>query len=538
MADLVEQVFNLIERQNPLIAVESPLQERGRFLNSIALYCARKNINCYIWMQSDDKLYQLKIENKYLDLELVSEYKGIAFKTVREDYFEILRFWKKTSLEGILILEGIFPWLAQATKDADFFLTGEWIRSALLNLNLYNRQSNKTVLLLGANATLSSDIAAVIPSITQELPTVEEISVAIAQMLENSKAQIDDVANAGVGMYLADIETGIRSVVNNFHSTVELAEQLSAYKIKLFKRVYNIEFVNPSEIAVGGLELMQLAFKKYKRLMTPLAKSYKLRLPKGVLLVGPPGTGKSYSAKACSQILGFPLIILEWSSFRSYGNEAEYKLTKLLSLVERLNRVILYLDDFDKGFAGDDDLSRRLSGILLTWMQERTSSVIVLASVNNLEYLPPELTRAGRFDDIFKVDLPNNGERYEIFKIHLGRFDPRFKYGDVYTKSEWRRLLKETHRCVGAEIQNIVERAAANTFFCLYPEDVFLASNNQTSLEIRLDSLLEARLHINPLAIREADKVERMRNKASLQGLPSSPVDDSVYSNGNVNIFS
>jgi SpoVK/Ycf46/Vps4 family AAA+-type ATPase len=173
-------------------------------------------------------------------------------------------------------------------------------------------------------------------------------------------------------------------------------------------------------------------------------------------------------------------------------------------------------------------------------MQERTSNVLIIASANNLELLPPELTRCGRFDDIFKVDLPNNGERHEIFKIHLARFDERFRNGgNAYSEEEWRRLLKETYRCVGAEIGAIVEKAAASTF-C----QMFEGSRNDylysqlPALEITVAALLEARRNINPLAIREADKVEKMRNRASLQGLPSSMVDDSVYSHGNINIFS
>ncbi|MBE9036596.1 ATP-binding protein [aff. Roholtiella sp. LEGE 12411] len=536
MADLVSQLFNLIKLQQTLIAVESPLQERLRFLSSLSKESAKENINCYLWILEDDQIYQLQIDGQNLNLEQVKEYKTNSFKAGREDYFQILRFWKTTPLQGILILEGIFPWISQSTGDPDFFLTCEWIKSALINLKFYNRNSNKIALLLGANASLSSDIAALIPTITQELPTVVEINTYLPAILppNQNQSQINDIANAAVGMYLTDIETGVQTALVN--NNIEMAS-FSAYKIDLLRRVYSIEFLQPPELAVGGLSLMQETFKKYKRLLTPTAKTYNLRLPKGVLLVGPPGTGKSYSAKACSQILGFPLIILEWSNFRSYGNEAEYKLKKLLGLVDRINRVILYLDDFDKGFAGDDDLSRRLAGMLLTWMQERCSEAVVIASANNLDYLPPELTRAGRFDDIFKVDLPNNGERHEIFKIHLGRFDQRFLNGDIFTREEWRRLLKETHRCVGAEIQNIVERAAANTFYAMFPTDVPLI-NQPPVLEITLSSLLEARQNINPLAIREADKVERMRNKASLQGLPSSPVDDSVYSNGNINIFS
>ncbi|MBW4617202.1 MAG: ATP-binding protein [Desmonostoc vinosum HA7617-LM4] len=538
--EVVNQIFSLIELHNRLIAVEVPLQERLRLLKNLALNCTQKNINCYLWTLEDDQLHQLQVNEHDLTLRGVPQYQAIA-KTRREHYFEILKFWKTTDLQGILILEGIFPWLGTETTDPDFFLTSEWIKSALINLKLYNHNSNKTAILLGTNATVSSDIAPEVPIVTQQLPSLEEITLHLASSLEIEPAQLNTIASAAVGMYLADITYALAIALtqnngSNF-SAQNIALSVFNYKIELIKRTYSIEFMQPGAIALGGLELMQERFVQYRRLLTPVAKSYNLKLPKGILLVGPPGTGKSYSAKACSQILGFPLMVLEWGSFRSYGHEAEHKLKKLLALVDRINRVILYLDDFDKGFAGDDDLSKRLAGMLLTWMQERTSEVLVMASANRMEWLPPEMTRSGRFDDIYKVDLPNNGERHSIFKIHLSRFDKRFVDGDPFTTTEWRRLLKETNRCVGAEIQSLVERAAAAIFYQMSTEDI----HDQSSLpplEFTLSALLEARQTINPLAIREADKIESMRNKASLQGLPSSPVDSSIYSTGDVNIFS
>ncbi|MHC5747757.1 MAG: AAA family ATPase [Nostoc sp.] len=536
--ELIKQIFRLIKLNNKLIAVESPLQERVRLLINLASECQQYNINCYLWTLEDDALHQLSTNEEGLSLQRVDQYQAIA-KSRREHYFEILRFWKTTDLQGILILEGIFPWLGEATTDPDFFLTSEWIKSALINLKLYNHSCNKTAILLGSNATVSSDIAPEVPTIVQQLPAIEEISSYLSQVLPDySRSDIHATANASIGMYLADIDYGIRQAsAPGEIKPDELVEKLSAYKIELFKRIYNIQFLQPPSTSIGGLELMQQAFKTYKRLLSSLAKAYNLRLPKGILLIGPPGTGKSYSAKASSAQLGLPLISVEWGSFRSYGNLAEYKLKSLLALVDRINRVILYLDDFDKGFAGDDDLSKRLAGMLLTWMQERTSEVLIIASANNIQWLPPELTRSGRFDEIFKVDLPNYGERHEIFKIHLAKFDPRFRdQGDGYSEEEWKRLLKATQRCVGAEIQAIVERAAVFSFCQMFGDDVAPASE-LPSLEITLSALLAARQSMNPLAIREADRVESMRNIAALHGLPSSPIDSSIYSLGNVDIF-
>ncbi|HEY9801980.1 MAG TPA: ATP-binding protein, partial [Leptolyngbyaceae cyanobacterium] len=301
--ELIEQIFGLIKLNNKLIAVESPLQERRRLLTNLANECKHLDINCYLWTLEDDQLHQLSDESG-LTLHPIDSYQAIA-KNKREHHFEILRFWKTTSLQGILILEGIFPWLGESNTDPDFFLTSEWIKSALINLKLYNHNEEKTAILLGPNATLSSDIAPEIPTVVQHLPTIEEIKTHLPQVLPDYSApEIHATAIAGVGMYLADIDYGIRQALATEITPDELVSKLSAYKIELFKRIYNIQFLQPPSTPIGGLELIQEAFKTYKRLLTTLAKAYNLRLPKGVLLIGPPGTGKSYSAKACSAQLG------------------------------------------------------------------------------------------------------------------------------------------------------------------------------------------------------------------------------------------
>lgn len=343
-----------------------------------------------------------------------------------------------------------------------------------------------------------------------------------------------------MGLYISDIISCLKKIKKScsVSNSEEVGKLLLQQKVQLLNRLYNIEFLPPPKVQLGGLELMQESFKKFKRLLSPRAKQYNLRVPKGIMLVGPPGTGKSHSAKACSQNMGIPLIMVDWGNFRSFGNQAEIKLKRLLHLVDRLNQIILYFDDFDKGFAGDDDLARRLAGQLLTWMQERTSDAIVIASVNRMEWLPPELTRAGRFDYLYKVDLPNNGERHTIFKLHAARFDKRFHNdGDPWDEEQWRRILKATNRCVGAEIQTIVERAAATIFCDTVAEDTY-ANKDIPPLELTIEAILEERRQINPLAIREADRVESIRNKADQQALPSSPFDESKFAVGNIDIFS
>ena len=543
---LINDILNLIKiKKSPLVAVESPLQERSRFLINIATQASKDNQQCYLWSLDDDALIELEIDaNQNLLKTATEDYIPITDKKQFENYFHILKYWRNCSKTGIIIVEGLFPWIANTNHEAtEFFLVSEWIKAALININLDNRNTGKTMLLLGANAELSPEIAAEIPVVSQELPTHGEIGDRIK--FEIPGLNSDDysrIASAVMGLHIADINQCLAVTKSEVGIANPQAVEKSLFeqKIEMLNRLYSIEFVPPAKMTLGGYELMQETFRKYRRIATPLARAYKLSLPKGVLLVGPPGTGKSHSAKACSQILGVPLIIVDWGNFRSYGNMAERKLKNLLALADRISQVILYFDDFDKGFAGGDDLAMRLAGKLLTWMQERTSQVLVFASVNRMETLPPELTRSGRFDDIFQCDLPNNGERHIIFKIHLARFDARFRdrSESPYSKEEWRRIIKATNRCVGAEIQAIVENAARNTFCEMYPEESLNTYDSLPPLTITIDSILKAREMMNPLAIREADRVEAMRNRAAMQALPSSPIDKSEFALGNVSIYS
>ncbi|MDV2992490.1 MAG: ATP-dependent zinc metalloprotease FtsH [Chroococcidiopsis sp. SAG 2025] len=551
-------IFHALEEHiinnSPLVACESPFQERLRFFLGAAQICHKLGKNCYLWNLGESAVKKISISVEgNLATQNFDGYQPIITGQKREEYANVFYFWQTQLENGILVVENIYPWLQSenVAKHTDFLLMSEWLKSSLLNLKLYNDRARKTLVLLGDSASLSKDIVGEIPTISHELPEIDEIISVLRHSqffpVSLEKKDWSEIARAGIGLYASDIIRGLASLNKEFNleltaSTREqivkqATKQLLEYKIDLLNKLYNVEFVPPPKVKLGGLELMQEAFQKFKVLLSPAARQYNLKVPKGVMFVGPPGTGKSHAAKVCAQIMGVPLVLVDWGNFRSEGDRAEVKLQKLLKLADRLNQIVVYFDDLDKGFAGDDDLSRRLAGQLLTWMQERTSDVVVIASVNRMEWLPPELTRAGRFDYIYKVDLPNNGERHAIFKLHAARFDCRFRNGgDPFTEAEWRRLLKATNRCVGAEIQTIVERAAATTFYEMLASGE-INQNCQPQLELTVEALLSERKQMNPLAIREADRVESMRNKADIQGLPSSPTDDSIYANGNVEIF-
>jgi SpoVK/Ycf46/Vps4 family AAA+-type ATPase len=153
--------------------------------------------------------------------------------------------------------------------------------------------------------------------------------------------------------------------------------------------------------------------------------------PKGILLLGIQGCGKSLAAKAAASALGIPLLRLDFGSlYNKYHGETERNLRDALATAEVLSPCVLWLDEIEKGIAtegSDSGTSRRVLGTLLTWMAERRSKVLIVATANNIEALPGELIRKGRFDEIFFVDLPSDQQREQIFEIHLARrgLDPK-----------------------------------------------------------------------------------------------------------------
>jgi SpoVK/Ycf46/Vps4 family AAA+-type ATPase len=183
---------------------------------------------------------------------------------------------------------------------------------------------------------------------------------------------------------------------------------------------------------------------------------------------------------------------------------------------------VLYFDEFDKLFAassesGEDSNSRQILGTLLTWLQEKTSATFVVATLNRLDALPPELTRVGRFDEIFYVGFPQAIERKEILMMHLARFDEHYRNNDPLTEKEWRIILNKTLNCTGAELAQMVEKAARALF------------HQGREMRIGLLELLEQREMMVPLYTRDTDRILAIENRAKYICQPASSLDISEF---------
>ena len=249
---------------------------------------------------------------------------------------------------------------------------------------------------------------------------------------------------------------------------------------------------------IGGLEILKEWFvrkaKVYKNM--DKAKKYGVDMPKGVLIAGVPGCGKSLNAKAAANLFEVPLLRLDMGRLMGkYVGESEGNLRNAIALAEAISPCVLWIDELEKAFAGiggsggGAEVTTRLFGNFLTWMQEKESPTFVVATANDITKLPPELLRKGRFDEIFYVGLPNAIEREKIFQIHIQK-----RRSQDLKNINIKELVAKTEGFSGADIEGVIKDAVESAFaddkIAIQTQDILDAIRNTHSLsEIMKDAL-------------------------------------------------
>lgn len=219
---------------------------------------------------------------------------------------------------------------------------------------------------------------------------------------------------------------------------------------------------------IGGLNNLKKWIGNKAKVLNDIkrAQDFGVDLPKGVLIAGVPGCGKSLNAKASAKLMGVPLLKLDMGRLMGkYVGESEKNMRMAIALAEAISPCVLWVDELEKAFAGIGgaggaaEVTTRLFGQFLTWMQEKTSAVFVVATANDVMKLPPELMRKGRFDEIFYVQLPKETERKKIFEIHIGKRRPQ----DL-EKIDLDRLVSKTEGYSGADIEGVVKEGIEDAF--------------------------------------------------------------------------
>ncbi|HEY3780149.1 MAG TPA: AAA family ATPase [Fimbriimonadaceae bacterium] len=265
---------------------------------------------------------------------------------------------------------------------------------------------------------------------------------------------------------------------------------------------------------VGGMELLKEWLDKRTRSFSNEARHFGIPAPKGILLIGVQGCGKSLIAKAVAAHWSLPMLRLDIGRiFGSLVGQSEENIRKAIAVSESVAPCILWADELEKGFAGlggsgvsDSGTTARVFATFLTWMQEKTKPVFLIATANDVSALPPEMLRKGRFDEIFFVDLPDTGEREEIFKIHIekrGRNPKDFKLLE---------LSEASKGFSGSEIEQVVVGA------------LFSAFEEKRDL-MQKDLICEAKAVV-PLSVMMREEVDELRSWAQLRTRPASKRED------------
>jgi SpoVK/Ycf46/Vps4 family AAA+-type ATPase len=263
-----------------------------------------------------------------------------------------------------------------------------------------------------------------------------------------------------------------------------------------------LEILNYKETIndIGGLEILKKWLSNkgevFKRLDEAI--KYGVDIPKGIMIVGMPGCGKSLTAKATANLFDVPLLRLDVGKLMGkYVGESEENMRRAIKIAEAISPCVLWVDEIEKAFSGVGDsggsheVTTRLFGYFLTWMQEKENSVFVVATSNDISKLPPEFLRKGRFDEIFFVDFPNDEERRKIIELHLKKRKKWHKDIDTI------KLLKKTKGYSGADIEAVIKETI---------EKGFLLAKKQ----ITTDDILTEIKDTKPMSISLKDKIDSL----------------------------
>lgn len=380
----------------------------------------------------------------------------------------------------------------------------------LKNLARRLQYTRKTVIITLASATLPDELRDDAVLMEFPPPGPAEIGAIIDKLRETPGVRVADDTPTRDRLVQAALGLSCRQALRVFSKALVLdgvldardVELVTAEKKQVIRQSGALEFYTPSETIqdVGGLEILKEWLRMRERAFSAEAAAYGLPLPKGIALIGIPGTGKSLTARMVASLWRLPLIRLDVGAlFGSLVGQSEENARRALRLAETVAPCILWIDELEKAFATgglDGGTSLRVLGTFLTWMQEKTRPAFIVATANKVEMLPPELLRRGRFDEIFFLDLPTEAERKEILKVHIRkrRRDP--------AAFDLDQLARLTEGYVGAEIEQAVIDA------------MYLAFNDPAApaREFTSADLAVAVGRLVPLCISQRETVEYLRS--------------------------
>ena len=357
---------------------------------------------------------------------------------------------------------------------------------------LYDREYDTTIIIVSSVLRVPQEIEKYVSYLEIDFPNEEEINRLIDEHIEvnfydKSKFKEEDrekLMPSLKGMTAFEIDRMLdMAMSSNGSLSAEDTEMILRQKKQMVKKSGLLELIDTPENldSIGGMDALKTYLTNKAKVIKRItdARRYGVAVPKGVFIVGMPGCGKSLCAKASAALFESPLLKLDMGSMMGkYVGESEANLRKAIRIAEAAAPCVLWIDEIEKGFSGvggNNDIMTRMFGYFLSWMQDKTSSVYVIATANNADALPPELKRKGRFDEIFCVNLPSSEERKAIFTVHLNKKERK---GCAKDAIDYQQLATVTDGFNGADIESVVNEAIEESFL-----------ENKTSLST--DKLIE-----------------------------------------------
>jgi AAA+ superfamily predicted ATPase len=444
----------------------------------------------------------------------------------------------------LYILEGMYPFLDQP-------VIRQFIKNCSINFMEYDPGKGKTmVLLLPREYVIPEGLSENVYILDAPLPCGKELYLhswlPLAEQAEVTDASgttenpaagltglpLERLIGSALGLTFTEAETAfawaLRLTLDNLcegasFSAEKLAQDVVSYKTQVLKKSGLLELMPPVAIeAVGGLERLKLWLRQQKEAYTEAAKAYGIARPRGILVCGPPGTGKSLIAKATAGELGFTCVKLDiGKTYGSLVGQSEQNIRAALKTVEAMAPCVLLLDEVDKGFGQqggerDGGTSSRVFGTLLTWLQERDverSPVFVVMSANRVDGLPPELLRPGRLDGCWSVDYPTSAERRSILRVHLEKTEGEHRLSD----KDYEEIAAATEGFSGAELEGVLKEAIKEAFYAKSPS-------------VTKEHVLRQAAQMTPQSQAFPERIAEMRNWASRHARRASEPEEAAPS--------
>ena len=395
-------------------------------------------------------------------------------------------------------------------KDFNRFLTDLSISRKLRNISRILKLQPKTIIIIGSDLAIPKELQDLITVLEFQLPLEDEIIQELNRLINSLNIKVEpqlfeNLTRACQGLSLERIRRVLSKIIATYKTIDDnsIAVLLSEKK-QIISQTEILEYssVNEKITNLGGLDNLKDWLKKRKTAFSIQASNYGLPTPRGLLLIGIQGTGKSLTAKAIANDWQLPLLKLDVGKlFGGIVGQSESRLRQMINVAETISPCILWIDEIDKAFTnteskGDSGTSNRVLATFISWLSEKTKPVFVISTANNIDLLPLEIIRKGRFDEIFFLDLPKQDEREEIFKIHLQEFRP-----DSWNLFDYSKLAKLSESFSGAEIRQSIIEGMYHAFY--------------EKREFTTDDICLAVKELIPLANLESNQMLKLQNWAS-----------------------